>query len=348
MPAPSIASKFAVQERDVKRPRRAGKAKYDISRAEQIRKFFGIPSSQEVADPIRMSDNEILDYMQEGFTATEAVEFKRWDITPEVAGKSVIGRLPIKETVRRMRDLDLSPDEATRIIRNGMTDRLLDKHLTDNELFGLLHEEKLHSPKYQDRANGVAKLVEGICTREDYHGLSLEQMGKYGGYLNVKRQRGEAIDYDVIRRMIDHTEQPHIGIPSLRYHEGWTAVDSALSFHSLNSLVTKYGPEIMDLKYIGVIRMSYRFGETMEAYQYMSEFFDVAGNTPMALSSEQRKDMQSWDNKGYSVADLTGRLKQEGLSPDQAFNAITNGMTVDKAKEVHLNKQSASMIEGWL
>jgi hypothetical protein len=316
--------------------------------AKRIKEFFGVPSAQEVDDPIRMSDNEILDYMQEGFTATAAVEFKRWGVSPEAARMSNTSRLAVKETIGRMRELDLSPDEATKIIRNGMTDRFLDQYLTDNELFGLLHEEKMRSPKYEERASGVTALVTGVCTREDYHELSLENMGKYGGYLNVMRKSGDPIDYDLVRKMIERAEEPHVAIPKFRYNEGWTHNDSRMNFHSIMALAKKFGPEVLEIKHLGVVRMSYRIGETLEAYKYMDDFFTAAGDTPFDISKQQRDEMQSWSTSGYSVADMADRMRTEGLSPEQTVHALANKMTLENAKEVHLNKQSASMIDGWL
>jgi hypothetical protein len=347
VPAPSLAQ-FRVPERDIKRPYRAAATLSAKEEAKRIRSFYGIPSAKEVADPIRMSDNEVLDYMQEGFTATAAVEFKRWGVSPEAARMSNISRLPIKETIGRMRALDLSPDEATKIIRNGMIDRFLDMYLTDNELFGLLHEEKMSSPKYHERAQGVQLLVSGFCTRDDYHELSLEQMGKYGSYLNVRRKNGGSINYDVTRAMIQKVEEPYTAIPAMRYDEGWTVRDSKLSFHSVSSLVDKYGPEILELKHMGVVRMGLTIGESLDSYRYMDEFFTAAGETKLTLNSTQRTEMQGWDSKGYSVADMAARLRAEGLAPDQTFHALANQLTLEHAKEVHLNKQAVSMMEGWL
>lgn len=347
VPAPSLAQ-FRVPERDVKRPHRAGTSLSAKAEAKRIREFFGVPSAQEVADPIRMSDNEILDYMQEGFTATAAVEFKRWGVAPEAARMSNTSRLAIKETIRRMRELDLSPDEAMKIIRNGMTDNLLDKYLTDNELFGLLHEEKAASPKYHERARGVQFLISGACTREDYHELSLEQMGKYGSYLNVQRKNGDPIDYDLFRATIQKVEEPYVAIPAMRYDEGWTIRDSQLGFHSVSSLVKKYGPEILELKHMGVARMGLTIGDSLDSYRFMDEFFTVAGDTKLALNAAQRTEMQSWKDRGYTVADMTARMRAEGLTPEQSFHALSNQLTLEHAKEVHLNKQAISMMGGWL
>jgi len=348
MPSPSIAKRFAIPERDVKRPRRAGTTKQSLAEAKSIKEFFGISASQPVNDPIRMSDNEILDYMQEGFTATAAVEFKRWDITPEVARMSGIRPLPVKETVRRMRVLDLSPEEASRIIRNGMTDRLLDKQLDDNELFGLLHEERWDSPKYQNRSKGVQAVILGTNTREDYHELGLETLGKYGGYLNVQRKDGTEVSYEVFRRMIERVESPHVPIPSVRHHEGWTNNDYRMDFHSLMMLVRKYGPEVLDIKYFGVFRMGHRFDHTMEGYQYMDKFFSIAGQTPLRITEAQRDEMKNWKKEYPNVAQLTERMRQEGLTPEQTFHSISNGLTLEKAIEVHFNKQAAAMMDGWL
>lgn len=347
VPAPSIAS-FRVPERDVKRPYRAAKTQSGKAEARRIKGFFGVPSTKQVSDPIRMSDNEVLDYMQEGFTATAAVEFKRWGISPEVAARSTLPRLSVKQTIVRMRELDLSPEEATKIIRNGMHDQLLDKYLNDNELFGLLHEEKMHSPTYPERAQGVGLLVAGTCTREDYHELSLEQMGKYGAFLHLKRKKGEVIDYDVMRAIIKRVEEPYLVIPEKRYHEGWYVHDGKLSVHSVLSLVDKYGPELLDLNYIGVTRMGLTIGESLESYRYMDDFFTAAGNESFFLSAAQRKEMGDWESRGYSVADMVARMKDAGLSPEQAVHSLKNQLTLEKAKEVHLNKQAVSMLEGWL
>lgn len=346
--SPSVLRQYMVPERDVERPRRAPTTKQAAAEAKQIRDFFGVSSTEEANGSVKMSDNEILDYMQEGFSANAAIEFKRWGISPATACMSTIPRLRVKETVKRMRALDLTPDEASRIIRNGMTDNLLDKYLTDNELFGVLDKEKLHSPKYADRSKGVVALVTGANTRDDYRELGFENLGKYGGYLRVKREAGEHIDYRVFRKAIERVEGAQHAIPQERYHEGWTQYDSKMGMHSLLSLVKSHGPEVLDIRHLGVFRLGTRFGYTMEGYRFLDEFFTLAGNTPLVINQEQRKEMESWEERGWKAADLTEGMRRAGLTPEQTLQSITAGLTLEKAKEVHLNRQSAAMIEGWL
>lgn len=344
----AIKQAYAVPERDVKRPRRSATTVSGRAEAKKIRDFFGVPSTADASGSVNMSDNEILDYMQEGFTATSAVEFKRWGISVETALMSTVGRLPVKETVRRMRSLDLSPDEATRIIRNGMMDRHLDKYLSDNELFNLLREEKMNSHKYAERAKGVSALVNGDNTREEYRELGFENLGKYGGYLRIARESGTPLDYSVFRKAIERAEEPYRTIPKLRYNEGWTQSDSRMGIHQLLSLVKKFGPEVLEVRHLGVFRMMTRFGETIEGYRYMDEFFTLAGDEPLRINPAQRKEMETWENRGWNIADFTEGLRHAGLTPEQAYLSINNGLTLEKAKEVHLNRQSTALIEGWL
>ena len=348
IPSPSLVQQYVVPSRDITKQRRSATTKTDIAEAKKIYDIFGVPESEVPQGSVKMSDNEILDYMEKGFTASAAVEFKRIDVTPEIASLAPMKRLPIQKTVQRMRALDLTPEEATRIIKHGMVDSLLDQQLSDNELFGLLHDERLNSSKYAERSAGVRALIVGTVTREDYRELELETLGKYGGYLAQIRKDQGVVDHEVFKRIVARAEAPYVKLPTHRYHEGWTGSDYGMDVRGLNTAVKKYGPEILDLKYLGVLRMGMRFGETLADYQYMDKFFTLAEDTPFLLKPEQKREMQSEGRRGFSVADFTNMLREEGLSPEQAVHALTNNLTIEKAREIHLNKQATSLIEGWL
>lgn len=347
VPAPSVARHFRVPPRDVAKPRRAGTTKSDMAEAKKIREVFGVSEKEPYNSSVSMSDNEILDYMECGFTANAAIEFKRWGVDTGAARLSPVARFPVRQTVARMRALDLSPEEATKIIRHGMTDQLLDKHLTDNELFGILHDERLNSAKYAERSAGVRALVMGECTRDDYRELGFENVGKYRIPLQAMHREGD-VDYPVVRAIIQRAEGEYVSIQQSRYHEGWNQGDYRMDFRGIAALVKKHGPEVLDLKYLGVVRLGMRFGEDMGMFRYMDEFFTKSEGMLLRLEPAQRKDLASMGKGGGSVADFTEILRTAGLAPEQAIHSITNGLTVEKAKEIHLNNQSSALIDGWL
>jgi hypothetical protein len=121
-----------------------------------------------------------------------------------------------------------------------------------------------------------------------------------------------------------------------------------MDMHSLLSLMDKLGPEILDFNHLGVLRMGSRFDHSMEGYRFLDEFFTLAGETTLRINPEQRKEMDAWEERGWQVADMAEGMRRAGLTPEQTLQSLTSGLTLEKAKEIHLNRQSAAMIEGWL
>lgn len=349
MPSPSIARQFLVPPADVKKPRRAGVTKSDLRDAAIIRHSLSVGNGALATGSVNMSDNELYEYMKFGVSIPNAVELKRYGADPETARYVPIARnMSIPQSVERMRLSGISPEDAARVIRHGINDRMLDRGLSDDELFGILYRENLHSTKHAARANGVHHLIEGSVTREDLDELGLEALGSYGGSLQKRREDGLPIDYEVIRNAIIRSEEKYRTLPSARRDEGWSSLDYAMGYATLMNLVDQHGPEVLDFRYLGILRMGSRFGGDIAGFRHMDTFFELTEGRTLALTNEQRSDLRNRGMPYSRVSDYVEKLRAAGLTPEQTVRALDNGLTIEQSIEIYINKQSIALIEGWL
>lgn len=350
MPAPAIAQQFRVQPQDVRKPRRAGISKSDAMDAMIIRNALSIAPADVTTGSVDMSDNELYDFMKLGFRITNAVEFKRYGADVEAARYVGVSRnMSAPKSVERMQSLGIAPESAARILRHGISDRMLDGNLSDQELFDLLYKENLNSTKNYQRSTAARYLIDGSVTPEDAAELGMEALGTYGMTLRNRRRDHLPIDYEVIRSAIVKSEEPQAKISDKRRSEGWSGLDQKVTPEQLLKLVDTHGPEVLEIRHLGVFRMGSRFGGAMDGYRYMDRFFALVQQDEFSLDDEQRMEMWKRDpSAGREPSDYVEMLRKDGLTPEQAASSLRNGLTLEKAHQVHLNKLSGAMIEGWL
>lgn len=350
MPAPALAQQFRIPPQDVKKPRRAGTTKSDVYDASVIRQALSIPNDQISTGSVDMSDNEIYAYMKLGFRMTHAVEFKRYGADPESARYVGLPRgMSGIKAVEIMQGLGMPPEAAARVRRHGISDSMLGKYLSDEELVNLLYKENLNSTKHRSRAVAASYLIQGKVTPEDAAELGMEALGTYGMFLKQRRDEGLPIDYEVIRSAIVRSEEPYVALPEQRRGEGWSYLDHKIPLNQIMNLVDRHGPEVLESKYLAVYRMDMRFGGEPEGYQYMDRFFALAEGRSFELSDRQIEGLwRAHPKKGRKVADFVEVLRNDGLTPPQVIHSLSNGLTLEQAHQVHLNDLPASLIEGWL
>lgn len=350
MPAPAIAQQFRVKPQDVKKPRRPGTSKSDLADARLIRDALSVRPEDVTSGSVDMSDNEMYEFMKMGFRITHAVEFQRYGADPESAQYVGLPRnAGVIKSVGRMQSMGLPPEHAARIIRHGLSDRMLDSALTDQELFDLLYKENLNSTKYAARSIAARQLISGGNTAKDAAELGMEALGTYGATLRNRRRDGLPIDYEVIRSAIVRYEEPPVPVPPSRRDEGWYGLDRAVWLPQIMQSIDKHGVEVLEFKHLSLFTMNRDFGGTMGGYKYMDEFFSLIQHDTLSLNDEQRLEMWQRDpSVGRQVADFVEMLRQDGLTPEQTASSLRSGLTLDKAFQIHINKLSPAMIEGWL
>lgn len=350
MPAPALAQQFRIPPQDVKKPRRAGTTKSDVYDAALIRQALSIPDDQISTGSVEMSDNEIYAFMKLGFRMVHAIEFKRYGADPESARYVGLPRgMSAVKSVEIMQGFGMAPEAAARVRRHGISDSMLGKTLSDEELINLLYKENLYSAKHRNRAVAARYLIDGKATTEDALELGLEALGTYGMLLKRRRDEGLPIDYEVIRSAIVRSEEPYVTLPEQRRREGWSYLDHKLPLEQIMNLVDRHGPEVLDSKYLAVYRMDMRFGGKPEGYQYMDRFFALADGHAFKLSDRQIEGLwRAHPKRGRKVSDFVEVLRSDGLTPPQVIHSLSNGLTLEQAHQVHLNDLPASLIEGWL
>src|SRR6185312_1586537 len=114
-----------------------------------------------------------------------------------------------------------------------------------------LNKETLHSDKYPERAHGTYRLIRGNNTREDYRELGLELLGRYGYWIEKRREQGGEINYDHIRRAVEiHDRDRTKTMPMERWHDGFPHV-MWMRFEGVMQQVDRHGPEVLEMNWPG-------------------------------------------------------------------------------------------------
>lgn len=344
---PALPSVAAGAERTA--ARRGGTSKYDQYRARTIRLYLRIPDSRANRDIVPMTDSETIEYMRLGYSINDATEFARWGATPMTAAIVPMGRSEAKEAVTRMHALGHGPEEIARLIRNGLTDEHLTERLTDEEVYEFFRDAR--SAKDYRRLIGLNYLVKGTCTREDYLVLGLERLASHGREIASSRRDGLQTPTEVLNRMIDRLQAAaHVGADRGIVEQGWYAAGMWMDLRQFEEAYRVHGEAILNAAYPSLFAPSEKnpYRET-EACVFTDRFLTLLRDERLNPTLQQYTEAREAEGAlRATTAGFVDLLRRDGLTPEQALEALRQGLTREQAREVHLRGQAQALIGGWL